>query len=418
MPKPFPIGPFPNGMDNRSDETSLYKGTARKLRNLDVDNRGHLERRRSYQQLISAKEMHSLYSNEANQLFGCVGNILGIFDLSALSFAPLVDMPSKFRTAFTELNNVTYAFNPDFSCRMPNGKTTVFTVGVPLIDTTPAMFAPLPTGGLRAGKYTVALSVIDAAGEESGMSPEYTLDIEEGGGISVMGLPLITGNSLRLYCTTRDGEELYQVREVPMTEVSFTVGASHVSRPGRQPETAHKEPLPFGHFVESMGSRLLVAADNVLHFSSTFRPHLSDRRHDFITLENTIHLLKVTEGGVYLGDISGVYYLAGWDPAEWNLKKVSNQAPVYGSGLLVDHEDFSEELDQGDSNVLWLSRSGVQVGSPDGKVTSMHPHQLDLPKYQIAAAAFTQYNGMKQAIFPVNSNSWLGTGTAVESVIN
>jgi len=405
-------------MDNRSDETSIPKGMARKIRNLDINNQGHLERRRSYQQLLIAKELHSLYSNAADQIFACMGSTLGVIDLPGLSFTPLIEMPSKFRTEFAELDNTTYATNPAFNCRFPNHGTEVFTVGVPLIGTSSVMFSPSPQGGLHEGSYTVALSVVDATGEESTMSPEYPVDVEEGGGISVIGLPLIAGNSLRLYCTGRDGEELYQVMEIPMTEVSTLIGKSHVSNPGRQPETAHKQPLPYGHFIDSMGSRLLVAADNVLHFSSTFRPHLSDLGHDYIALENTINLLKVVAGGVYVGDASGVYFLNGWDPAKWELVRVSDQAAIYGSAIAVNGENFSEELSNNNSNVLWLSRTGIQAGSPEGGVREMHPNQLDLPSYQVAAAVFTRYNGMKQAIFPVNSNSWLGTGTAIESVIN
>jgi len=405
-------------MDNRSDETSIPKGMARKIRNLDINNQGHLERRRSYQQLLVAKELHSLYTNAAGQIFACVGSTLGIIDLPALSFSPLIEMPSKFRTEFTELDNTTYATNPAFNCRFPNNGTEVFTVGVPLIGTSSVMFSPSPNGGLHAGTYTVALSVVDAAGEESTLSPEYPIDVEEGGGISVVGLPLVSGNSLRLYCTGRNGEELYQVLEMPMTEVSTFIGKSLVDKPGRQPETAHKEPLPYGHFIDSMGSRLLVASNNVLHFSSSFRPHLSDYGHDFIVLEKTITILKVVAGGVYVGDATGVYFLKGWDPGEWKIERVSEQAAIYGSAISIDGKNFSEELSNSDTNVLWLSRTGIQAGSPDGNVTEMHPNQLDLPSYQVAAAVFTQYNGMKQAIFPVNSNSWLGTGTAIESVIN
>jgi hypothetical protein len=417
MPKKQPIGPFKAGMDNRSDETSLRQGTARQLRNVDVDKDGNVALRRGFQQLLSGQELHSLFSAQTGKLYGVVGSMLGLFDIYAPSFTGLVQMPNKYRTDYTELNGTVYASNPAFSCRFKPATNSVYTIGVPLVDTVASMFAAADTGGLHEGTYTVGVTVVDEFGEESGFSPEYPIEVAQGGGISIVGLPIIAGSQIRVYSTMRNGEEFYQVYEGVLDGSTILLGASSLLDPGRQPETMEKEPLPFGHFIDAMGGRLLIAKDNILAFSSAFRPHLYDPRHDFVSFQSTIRLLAPTTEGVYVGDGSGVYFLSGRDPDKWEVRTVSDLPPVYGSALAVPGEDFNEELDRGHTNWLWLTRAGVQVGLPNGQVYSMHPHQLDLPQYGIASAALARYNGMKQAIFPVKSNSWLGTGTAVDSTI-
>ena len=314
MPRKQPIGPFKNGMDNRSDETSLRESTARKLQNVDVDKDGNVALRRGFQQLLAGQELHSLYSAGNGKLYGVVGNLLGTFDIYAPSFTNLVQMPNKYRTEFTELNGNVYASNPAFSCRFKPNSDSVYTIGVPLVDTMPSMFSAADTGGLHEGTYTVGLTVVDEFDEESGFSPEYPIEVSQGGGISIVGLPIVSGSSVRIYSTMRNGEEFYQVYEGPLDGSTILLGASSLLNPGRQPETTELEPLPYGHFIETMGGRLLVAKDNLLYFSSAFRPHLHDPRHDFISFQSTIRLLAPTTEGVFVGDGNGVYFLPGREP--------------------------------------------------------------------------------------------------------
>jgi hypothetical protein len=167
------IGPFTKGMDQVSKETSLpmdrYKNViaCRSAKNIDFDRDGKYARRSGFLNIYAGTNFHSLYSSEASGfLFACQKNTLGVYNPYLGIFTPKATMPSAFRTDFTELNGTTYAFNPAFNCRFPS-KTSAdaFTLAVPPPAVTPT-FSSSNAGGLEAGDYTVAYSILNSDKEE------------------------------------------------------------------------------------------------------------------------------------------------------------------------------------------------------------------------------------------------------------
>jgi hypothetical protein len=417
MPRKENIGMYPKGMDTRSDETSLINGTAREIRNYDVDRDGNLERRRPIRQLLAGSDYHSLHSAKHGALYGCIKNELGRFDILNKTFTPLATMPDAFRTDFVDFRNETLVFNPSFAVRILPQRNEIRTVGVPVIDTGIGMFTVTSTGGLREGDYSVALSIVDDLGEESALSPEYKLSVPEGGGITVIGLPLRPLDTLRIYCTTRNGEELYEVYEGEMTVVSVSIDQAMVNNPGRQAETMDMEPLPPGQFVTAQNSRVFVAANDRLYYSEPFRPHLTKTFHNFIKFNGIIRMLKATDEGLYVGDDDGVHFLTGRNPEDFQTEIVSSYSPVYGTAVSVSSDEFGDRTEESVS-VVWLTTIGYLAGSESGTVFELHPGQLDLPAYTRGFSCFHSHNGRKQIITPVASSSWLGTGTALDSNIH
>lgn len=418
MPKRQPIGMFPEGMDNRSKETSMPKERARQIKNYHINKDGTLIRRKPINQILPTPNIHSLYSSLShNILFGCIGSTLGVFDLVNDSFTVKAQMPKILRTDYVDLNGITYATNSSFSCRFFSEQADLFDFNIDP-ELANINIVANNNGGLEKGSYGVAYSLINTLGEESPLSTEFNVSIPQGGGIAVNVLSTDPNYILRIYSTQPNSEEYYLVWEAQLTATTIAIDKSMLQRGGMQPKTRHLSVLPKGHFITAIGPRLVVANNDVFYYSSAFHPTLTDLRHNFVCMQNTILLLKAVDNGLYVGDITGMYFFAGRDPDTWEMRQVSNLPPVYGTGLQVAGKHFEERFHNQDKVVTWLSTDGLSIGDENGNVITMHPEQLDIPYYSSGISAFVNYNGIKQIVTPVASNSWLGTGTAIDSQIH
>ena len=410
------IGPFTQGMNTLSNETDLPENQCRSAKDINFDRDGNYSRRQGFTNIFPLVNVHSLYpSKHSAYIFGCQKNNLGIFDLSNLTFTPKAVMPSAFITSWTELDKTIYASNPAFNCRFEFDSFDALTVAVPLPSG--ISISAIEQGGLETGQYTVAYSIINSAGEESQLSEETQIEVIQGGGIAIIGVPIDSSSNIRIYATRAYGEELYRIIDAPMIAAQFTIGITGLRDAGSQPETRFLEELPFGHFIVAHNSRLLVAFENFLGFSNSFRPHLWDPRHNFIPFENTITMLASTDKGVFISDSTGVKFLNGDDPEQFTVKHVDSNPAIYGSAVTVPGDNFEDELNVHEKIVIWLSKTGHQAGLPDGSVVRLNPGQLDLPQYSVASGVFTQKDGIKRVLIPVNSNQRNGTGTAIDSEI-
>lgn len=411
-----PIGPFTGGMNTLSDETALPKDQCRSAKNVNFDRDGNYSRRQGFSRIIPALNAHSLHSSKSSaHVFGCQKNNLGVFDLLSLNFTPVAVMPSAFLTSWTELDENIYASNPAFNCRFKFGSFVPLTVAVPLPGN--ITIEASTEGGLGAGQYTAAYSVVNSDGEESPLSSEVQIELLEGDGIAIVGVPFDSTSNIRIYATQLHGEELYRIIDAPMIASNYLIGKREMLAAGAQSETRFLEELPYGHFIETHGSRLLVAFENFVGFSNAFRPHLWDPRHNFIPFEGTITMLASVEGGVFVSDSTGVKFLKGDDPEQFIVKGADTNPAFYGSATRVPGDHFSEDLTANDEVIVWLSKTGHQAGMPDGSIVRLNPGQLDLPHYSTASGVFTKKDGVKRVLIPVNSNRRNGTGTAIDSEI-
>lgn len=412
----YSIGPFIKGMNTLSNETSLPQEQCRSARNIDFDKDGNYEQREGFVKLITATNVHSLYpSSNSAILFGCQKNNIGIFNLSTSLFTSKATMPSAFRTSWAYLDSTIYASNPAFNCRFDPATYIAYNIAVPLID--PPTITASTSGGMNEGTYTVTYSILNSSNEESGTGVETQVDITEGGGIVVSGLPIDATSKIRIFASHPHGEELYRVLEAPLTAASLSIGIHEFKSLGAQPETRFLEEIPKGHFITNYSSRLFIAFDNFLAFSSSFRPHLWDPRYNFIPFESLITMVAPVESGIFVSDLNSVKFLRGGDPERFEIIDVDSDPAYYGSVSIVPGAHLASDMAQYDSVAIWLSKTGHQIGLPDGSVLRANPGQLDLPSYSITSSVFSIQNGIKQVIIPVNSSQRNGTGTAVDSEI-
>lgn len=420
MAKPYTLQKPALGIDQLSDETNLRTNTEEKITsiregtNIDIDTEGNVGRRGGYVKKLTGEGYHSLYESERGWLMLCHKSELGIYNTATNALDVLVTLDENFLTSYTEMNGNLYYVNPGSKGMIRKDEVMVRTLGVPLPEVTPG-FAVVANGGLAAGTYGITYTIVDNAGEESPLGPLMVLDLPSGGAIQGTMFTLYPNTKYRIYMTSADGVELYQVTEFDADVVSITI-STFVE--GRRPDTQFLSRLPFGYIIRAHGSRLYVATNDFVFFSEPFLPHLTNEANGFLPTTGFTTMVQPVEGGIYIGDQTGVRFYKGEDPEAFEVMEVSSEVVVFGTAILVPGEHLPVKLGKGESAAVWLTQSGYQIGLPSGELVRLHSDQVQLPRYVQGCAAFFSQDGRKQIVTPVNSNVLADASVALDSTIS
>jgi hypothetical protein len=290
------------------------------------------------------------------------------------------------------------------------GSTDAKMIGVPLPNVKPE-FSVQSDGGLEPGSYGITYTVVDPDGEESGTGPVTQLDLPDGGGVVGTMFTVMAGYKYRIYLTTANGEELREAVEFDADTTTITVLAA---AEGRECRTHGLEPPPYGHILESHGSRLLIATTDYLYFTEAFRPHLIAPT-SYVPITGFATMVAPVDGGIFVGDSRGVTFYEGEDPVQWKVKDASPDKAIFGTSMVLSGEYFEGELRNLDSIAIWMTRYGYQLGLPNGEVVRLNADQIRTPVYSQGCTAAIVRDGRKQVVTPVNSNVLAGVSVALDS---
>ena len=405
------------GINQLMDETSLViadtrpaKMFVREANNVDIDSAGNVSRRRGATIQLAGKGYHSLYKAERGWLMLCYMNQLGTYIPATTTFTALALMSDAYTTSFTEENGNLYAMNPSFSCMFLPGNIVPKPIGVPLpgLD---VEFRVIALGDMEEGIYGVAYSIVDADGEESGLSRPVTLTLEAGQGVEGNFFTIIAGYRYRVYMTTANGETLRQALEF---DADTTTKQILVPEEGQLAETFGLEQPPKGHIIRSFNSRLLIGSTDSVYFTEAFRPHLHDPR-SFVPIAGIAYMIESVGEGVFIADKRGVRFYKGEDPSTWTVHEASPEPVVYNTSTVVSGSFFGGELAQFDEVAVWLTRTGYQAGLPSGEVVRLNAGQVKTPSYIQGCTTTVLADGRKQLLTPVNSNELAEASVALDS---
>ena len=409
-PYPLPI----MGVDVLSDETALVKGAVRSAVNVDIRRAGGFSRRVGQTLRLSGNDYHSIWgAQQRGTMLVAKGNELLRLN-EDLSTSPLATLNSADPLAYTEYNGNVYWTSKSTIGWLPADSGTARPVGVPVPEVVPALSAT--NGGLLPGKYGVVLTHLDERREEGGATEVQSIDLPEGGGILLSGLPQRMGWAFRIYITDPNGEVFHRAEEVPAVFPSYTIAQTAT---GGDCDTQFLTPMPAGEFITWLGGRLYTAKLGTLYFSEALRPHLHNRAHNAIPFSGFISFVEAVTDGLYVGDSRGVWFLSGTDPTKFVLKLVSPHRAVRRSGTKVGPGFFPEKKVPSTNPVaLWLGVTGYVVGMDGGATVELQPERVKVPTGLVGRTTILGRKGMKQAVTPVNSTSTVAFGTAVDSVIS
>lgn len=398
------------GVDMMSDETQMPRGTARAVANVDLGRSGEFRRRAGYtSRALAGALLTGMTAFAGRLLVGC-GTWLNEVNPQTFELTPVCDMGSEHLVEFTEYNGWLYAVSPQSLWRVPvAGAARKVGVAPPAVP----YALPHNSGTLTPGRYGVAVTMLDDLGEES---PAYFLGTHKlTTGLQMVGLPT-DGAKWRVYLTPPDGDLLYLAEEFEayMPEHIVTVYPN-----GAPCATLHLQPMPGGDFVRGHGGRLYVASRDTLWYSEALRPHLTHKGHNFVRFVGAIRFIELTEGGAYVGDDRGVWWLAGEDPTKWDMHMVSDAVAVRRSSLMVPGrllpENKANTNSKSDDCAVWLSSDGYMLGTASGNVSALQPNRIRLDPSIEGRSSLLTRDGTTQVITLTAASAATVFGVALDS---
>ncbi|WP_429951358.1 hypothetical protein ACQYWY_06765 [Comamonas sediminis] len=364
------------GMDNASPDADLQIGGdaprvyLRDAINVDIGEGGRA-RMRAGLRLETATPLANLWQSPLHgDVFGTVGPEWVKVSRPGWGYESLAQLGDGYASHLV-LNNAVIVAGPNGIYRFDGSSAQRLT-----IDTPPAPMVSAGSGALVAGNYSVAVAWVRADGTESGLSSATACHVGDGGGLSVV-LPLCMDPTIvtaRVYATSQNGSELRRLEDLPVSRPDLDI--SSMAGLGRAAMFAHMSPMRTGRYLGLWRGRLLTATANVLRFSQALAYHLHDARHDFVQMPQRITFVQPVDGGIWVGQVDHVAFLAGTSPENLEYGRRQARAPVPGTAIALKAEEAGELSAGGQAAVLWLADNGFVLGSPDGQLVEAQARRI------------------------------------------
>lgn len=376
------IGPWPLGIDMLSTDENFptdRNGSILSLRdslNGDFTREGWWQTRPGLQRRLAQEGLHSLWgSNDGADTFGVrSGELVRVLvDGDSVTLSTIATLLSDQPVDFALLNGE-IVFSSLAQIGVIGAGDIVRPLSVPNGEL-PAM-AVTAAGGLAAGRYSAAISFVDARGEEGGLSPLATVNVQEGGGIRLTFPVAPAGIQLaKVYRTEANGGMLRLAATAPLAMGTYLLGAGQLGRPA---ETQFLRAMRPGAMVRQWNGRLLTGRGSTLCISEPMRYGLYSPRHGFVQFPAPIAFIEGVDGGIYVG-LAGrsVAFLRGSTPKEFTMRE-SGAKPVPRSSVLVQSNILDPGLQLGGDVALWLSEKGYVIGSADGQLLEQQANRIRL----------------------------------------
>ena len=376
----FQIGPWPVGIDMVSEVTDLPKGAVVDALNGVFVKGGAFVTRPGELQVVMGGVFTSTWQSNDGTYYAMEGASFGTVDFATTppSFTPIATLKESMPVSYADLNGDVIIANNQSLYRYTNG--TVIPLGV---EPTGAFSTlPVANGGMDPGTYGVAISFFNSSGEEGPLSQVEFVTVPAGGGIQFnLPTPLESATAgIRIYRTEANGEQLYQVAVLPFFPTTYLIGGD--ARMGKIADTQYKIRMLGGQYLSVWQGRLLVARGRTLYISDPMRYGLCDPRHGFVQMPYKIVFIGTFPTGIFIGTTTGVYFLAGSSPDDFQLQLVDEDAPMGGACMSVNVERFQKKeslFPQGTDYVqAWLGSGGFHFGLPSGAIVRPQNDRIDL----------------------------------------
>lgn len=350
------------GIDMIADDSDMPEGTLKEALNVDISKDG-VTRSAPIPRLVVDGEIDSIHGGSYT-LCASKGSVYHL-NVEAGIKTLIFTMNSDDRVSFCDMLDGIVIMNRTTLAFFKEGVVTPLGIDKPA---QPAV-TESSAGGLNAGKYGVAISLISDSGEESPLSDVAFIEISQGSGMQIT-LPSTDQPFIKIYRTEPNGENLYESDKIPAMS-QYLLGARAL---GRISDTQYLSKMISGRIARQFKGRLLVAKSNILYFSEPLRYGVYSPRHGFVQFSHRIVMIEPVDGGVYVGTRKGVFFLAGTNPKEWVVKDTGGKPPIQYASCGMSTGELSPEVTANVGNgqgAVWLSENGFVVGLPSGSLIEL-----------------------------------------------
>jgi hypothetical protein len=394
--KPYPIGPWPAGINNVDDERAEVfenrgpesPAALRAALNVDISRLGDVRRRTGRTKLIELTSGHSLFSN-GERLMLVDDDLMSLVDLNTNTLSPRAGTPGG-QLSYAHAAGTTWFVGPRARGRLVGDAVYHWGLRQPVIES-----LAVTTGSLPEGTYLVAATV-EADDIESGAMSPHTIDVPEGGGITVnMGDVDGRAEFINIYMSTTNGRDAYFLSKTAVGLPLSTIEA--VPQSTDTLELYGMEPPPLGHIVRFFRGRALIAKDNEIYWSQPLAYHHFKIATDLQVFASPIRMLEPMPDGAYVGTADGVFWLSGDEPDTWSPTLLSRAAAPELRAARVPGQAFPS-LDFSGEIVIWMGAKGFVAGLPGGRVTYLTEGRVAMDKSRLASLVYRENNGIRQVL--------------------
>lgn len=371
------LGPVPIGMNNLNADYSLPEGTVRNIVNADVSNDGRLDLRSGMTKIYSGTDLRDGYSCPIGEFFVESNNLM---QLNADNAATRLQHGIVGPLAYHYMLGRVYMSDSRRTYKLINGY--VHPWGLPR--------PPKPTlsgaaGSLPPGVYAAVIVGVDGDGLESGASEIATINLRQAGGIIFTNLPVLAGQTVRLYLSTSNGTELYHVADT--AAASYTVTAQGYDD-GAFLETRGVSRPPVGRIIRDYKGRVYIAdGTGLVWYSDVFRYDHFRLDEGYLMFPYPVVLMEPVNAGIFFVTDKTTWFYAGTPEEGFEIRQVFDYGAVFGTSVRRD-----------DGSVMWQSQRGAIIGGPDGSAQNVQEKQVAPDHATAGAAIIREENGMQQFI--------------------
>lgn len=391
---------WPDGENNLRDATELELSQLRRCVNFDVLDNGDLHRRRGTTKVHNGTVVpRTLFSNGKRVLFVESGNLWELvrnIDGSWNSMLVRLSVGNHPMT-YVDVNGDIYWSN-QVQTGIVDQDGNDLSWGLKAVADQPTVTAGASGGDLVAGVYQVAVTFLDAYGQESGTDLAATVTVaENNSSLLLTDIPTPTdGSTVQVYCSAVNGEVLYRVGKVVPGAPSFRI-TSASNNLGMQLRTQFCDKPPAGNVLEYHNGRIYIGDGNVVWFTDPLRYGSIRMSTNFMMFPDEVTVIKAVADGMFIC-ADKTYWLSGMDTSEFQQVEVLPYGAVYGTGISLPESD----------NVAWFSEDGLIIAGLEAQVTTVQDDRSAVSRFQNGAMQFRKVKGIRQFV------ATLGTGVQSE----
>ena len=381
------------GLRNTVPSDRFELGDLEAAESVDIDDSERVTRRKGHGAAVVSGACKSLWSNGATAL--AVQNETNLVQIlpNYATVTLRTGLISGLDMSYTSIGARVYYSNSVNTGIVEGGRSRSWGITPPAGQPAAAVIG----GVLPAGRYQFAVTFLRSDGQESGSSQASLVELQSTGGIRLSLLPVTTDADIThraVFFSKRDGETLYRVGVLGMTETTFDYQMEESMRVPLS--TQHLRPAPAGQLVGSFNGRTLVASGDTLFYSEPYAPELFDLRKNH-RFASPITLVAGLDSGVYLGTLDEVLWLGGSDPQKWTFSPRLAYGAILGAATTCSRDMI---LDGAGTKqvVVFATTQGVCVGADGGEIVNMTQDRFLYPQQERGAAVIRRHRGMVQAL--------------------
>lgn len=252
-------------------------------------------------------------------------------------------------------------------------------------------------GALKAGRYQVAATFVDAYGIEHAADTASVIQLAAAGGI-VVDISTVdsAATHVNIYATKADHIGLFYVATVAVGNLPYTITSVAVEE--YLLETQFLSPPEDVDGVFDYNGSILTYTGEYIFTSLGVNHHVFDKKVAVEGRPSNILAGSGLQNGFWTVCDQGAFWTTGDNPADWETVQVDDFR--YASGSVVIPGYLLGFIKSPQPVALFVSEHGLMIGSNSGTILAVNHHQISLDvSGKVAHFAYDRENESNQILF-------------------